>query len=230
MNARDVTSTSRTSDDGLPAFVSARSRLFGIACRMLGSAAEAEDIVQDVWLRWQTADRDAVRDPRAFLVTTTTRLALNHAQSARIRREEYVGSSLPEPLDDVDRTPLGAEHGEALGFAVLILMEKLTPKERAAYILREAFNYAYVEIAATLQVTEPCCRQLVTRARKRIAEGHRAPVTASQRRRLLDAFTQASRRGDLAALEGVLLATDVGRLRALDSGPRVPVSVAPQAD
>jgi len=211
MTALDVSSTSSRSDKDLYAFVRARRRLFGIACRMLGSAAEAEDIVQEVWLRWHRADRSTVRDPHAFLVTTTTRLAINHTQSARRRREAYVSSELPEPSYD-DASPHGAERGEALGFALSILMQTLAPKERASYILREAFNYTYVEIAEILQVNEPCCRQLVTRARKHIAEGHRAPVNPSQQRRLVDAFTQASRKGDLASLEGLLM-TDIARRR-----------------
>jgi len=200
-------------DDGLSAFVGARGRLFGIARRMLGSAAEAEDIVQDVWLRWQAADRSCVRDPLAFLVTATTRLAINHVQSARCRRESYVGSSLADSIDGGADPRLGAERDEALAFAVQTLLEKLAPKERAAYILREAFNYAHREIAEILRVNEPYCRQLVTRARKHIAEEQRAPVTVSEQRRLLAAFTKATRKGDLAGLEGVLAASKAPVLR-----------------
>ncbi len=128
-------------EDGLSQFISARPRLFGIAYRMLGSAAEAEDILQDVWLRWQAADRNAVLDPPAFLATITTRLAINLAQSARLRRESYVGTWLPEPVDTANDPCLGAERGEAVEFAVLLLLETLSPTERAAYILREAFDY-----------------------------------------------------------------------------------------
>src|SRR5215831_10544244 len=131
-------------DDGLSAFVVARGRLFGIARRMLGSAAEAEDIVQDVWLRWQAADRSTVRDPFAFLATATKRLAINHVQSARFRRESYVGSSLSDSIDTGADPRLGVERDEALTFA-LTLLENLAPKERAAYILREAFDYAHRE-------------------------------------------------------------------------------------
>ncbi|MET0791327.1 MAG: RNA polymerase sigma-70 factor [Polyangiaceae bacterium] len=195
-------------DDGLSAFVNARSRLFGIAYRMLGSSVEAEDIVQDVWLRWQTADRSVVRDPPAFLVTTTTRLAINHAQCARSRRETYVGPWLPEPVDTSADPGLGAERGEALQFAVLMLLEKLAPKERAAYVLREAFSYDYPQIAQILRANEVHCRQLVTRARKHIAEGRRSPVGAAEQRRLLVAFMNAAQNGDLAGLEG-LFASDV---------------------
>ncbi|HEV7732050.1 MAG TPA: RNA polymerase sigma-70 factor [Candidatus Binatia bacterium] len=195
-------------DDGLSAFVSGRSRLFGIAYRMLGSAAEAEDVVQDVWLRWQTTDRSIVRDPPAFLVTTTTRLAINLAQSARARHETYVGQWLPEPVDTSADPGLGAERGEALEMAVLLLLEKLSPTERAAYVLREAFDYTYPQIADILQLSEANTRQLVTRARKHIADGRRAPVSSAEQRRLLGAFIAAATKGDLATLEG-LFASDV---------------------
>ena len=169
-------------DDGLSVFVSVRPRLFGIAYRMLGSAAEAEDIVQDVWLRWQTTDRSVVLNPPAFLATTTTRLAINLAQSARSRRETYVGPWLPEPVDTSSDPHLGAERGEALEFAVLLLLEKLSPTERAAYILREAFNYPYEDIADILQLAEANTRQLVTRARKHLADGRREPMRSDEQR------------------------------------------------
>jgi RNA polymerase sigma-70 factor (ECF subfamily) len=133
-------------DDALSAFAEVRPRLFGIAYRMLGSAAEAEDIVQDVWLRWQSANRSVVENPRAFLTTTTTRLCINVAQSAQARRETYVGTWLPEPVDTSMDPGLGAERDEALKLAVLVLLEKLSPTERAAYILREAFDYSYSQI------------------------------------------------------------------------------------
>ena len=162
-----------SSDDGLSAFLSVRPRLFGIAYRMLGSAAEAEDIVQDVWVRWQTADRSVVRDAAAFLATTTTRLAINVMQSARSRRETYVGPWLPEPVDTSADPGLGAERGEALEFGVLVLLEKLSPTERAAYILREAFDYAYRDIANVLRLEEANARQVVTRARQHVANGRR---------------------------------------------------------
>jgi RNA polymerase sigma-70 factor (TIGR02957 family) len=197
-----------THDDGLSDFVSVRPRLFGIAYRMLGSAVEAEDIVQDVWLRWQTTDRSVVRDPPAFLATTTTRLAINLTKSAYSRRETYVGPWLPEPVDTSADPGLGAERGEALRLAVLVLLEKLSPAERAAYVLREAFDYSYQQIADILQLEEANIRQLVTRARKHIADGRRAPVSSAEQRRLLAAFVDAARNGDLAALEG-LFASDI---------------------
>jgi RNA polymerase sigma-70 factor (TIGR02957 family) len=195
-------------DDGLSAFVGARRRLFGIAYRMLGSAVEAEDILQEVWMRWQGADRTGVNNATAYLATMTTRLAINVAQSARSRHETYVGPWLPEPVDTSADPTLGAERGEALEFAVLVLLEKLSPKERAAYILHEAFNYPHTEIADMLRVSEANARQLVSRARKHIADGRRTPVSSTDQRRLLDAFMIAAQQGDLATLHG-LFASDI---------------------
>jgi RNA polymerase sigma-70 factor (TIGR02957 family) len=195
-------------DDGLGAFFGVRPRLFGIAYRMLGSAAEAEDLVQDVWMRWQATDRNAVQDAPAYLATIATRLAINVVQSARRRREEYFGVWLPEPVDTSADPGLGAERGEALELAVLLLLERLAPNERAAYILREAFDYPYDEIRGILKVSEANARQLVTRARKHIAEGRRRRVDAVEQRRLLDTFIAAARKGDLAPLED-LFADDV---------------------
>jgi RNA polymerase sigma factor (sigma-70 family) len=197
-----------TEDDGLSAFLRVRSRLFGIAYRMLGSAAEAEDIVQDVWVRWQTADRSVVRDSAAFLATTTTRLAINVIQSARARRETCVGPWLPEPVDTSADPGLGAERREALQFALVVLLEKLSLTERAAYVLREAFDYRYREIAGILRLEEANTRQLVTRARQHVAQGRRAPVSSIEQRRLLNAFIGAAERGDVAELEG-LFASDI---------------------
>jgi RNA polymerase sigma factor (sigma-70 family) len=160
-------------EDGLSAFAPVRPRLFGIAYRMLGSAAEAEDVVQDVWMRWQSTNRKAVENPAAFLATTTTRLCINLAQSAHTRRETYIGTWLPEPVDTSADPGVGAERGEAIKLAVLLLLEKLSPTERAAYVLREAFDYPYDQIASILQMGEANVRQLVSRARKHIADGRR---------------------------------------------------------
>src|ERR1700759_181475 len=175
-------------DDGLSAFAAVRPRLFGIAYRMLGSATEAEDIVQDVWLRWQATDRSVVENPPAFLATTTTRMCINFAQSAQSRRETYIGPWLPEPVDTSSDPALGAERGEALGLAILLLLEKLSPTERAAYVLREAFDYSYREIAELLEMEEANTRQLVSRARKHGAERRYTPASAVEQRRLLEAF------------------------------------------
>src|ERR1700742_3564865 len=119
-------------EDGLSAFAGVRPRLFGIAYRMLGSAAEAEDVVQDVWMRWQSTNRNVVENPPAFLATTTTRLCINLSQSAHSRRESYIGTWLPEPVDTSADPGIGAERGESLKLAVLLLLEKLSPTERAA--------------------------------------------------------------------------------------------------
>lgn len=191
-------------DDAVAVFNQVRPRLMGIAYRMLGSHTEAEDLVQEVWLRWQAADRDAVQSPVAYLSTAVTRLAINASQSARARRETYIGPWLPEPVDTSADPYLGAEHGEALSFAVLLVLERLSPTERAAYILREAFDYPYDELAAMLQTSEAAVRQLVSRARKRIRAERRTEVSGDQQKTLLTAFVAAARSGDLAVLEQLL--------------------------
>lgn len=193
--------------EALEVFTSVRPRLFGIAYRMLSSVTEAEDLVQDVWLRWQMYDRSTVLNPGAFLATTTTRLAINALQSARMRRETYVGPWLPEPVDTSADPYLGAERGEALEFAALMLMEKLTPTERAAYVLREAFDYTYEKIADVLRSTEPAARQLVSRARKHMTGERRRPAPAVAQRQLLTTFITAARSGDMTALEQLFAAT-----------------------
>lgn len=193
----------RAIDDGLVAFCELRPRLRCIACRIVGSAAEAEDIVQDVWLRWQATDRSVVRDAPGFLVTTTKRLAINLARSARVRRETCVGSRLPERVDSGGDPGTEAERNESLECAVLLLLEKLRPAERASYVLREAFSYRYRRIAGILHLSEANTRQLVKRARKHIAIGSCGPVSSTERRRLLGAFVAAAREGDLGALEGL---------------------------
>jgi RNA polymerase sigma-70 factor (TIGR02957 family) len=191
-------------DDALAIFQAVRGRLFGIAYRMLGSANEAEDIVQEAWLRWQGTDRSVVQDAPAFLATATTRLAINALQSARVRRETYIGPWLPEPVDTSDDPTLGAERAEALGFAVLVMLERLTPTERAAYVLREAFAYPYEQICEIVQVSEAAARQLVSRARKHLAGERRREVPQSEQRRLLTAFLSAAKTGDLIELERLL--------------------------
>lgn len=191
-------------DEALAAFQAVRGRLFGIAYRMLGSASEAEDIVQEAWVRWQGTDRTVVQDPPAFLATTTTRLAINALQSARSQRETYIGPWLPEPVDTSADPTLGAERAEALGFAVLVMLERLTPTERAAYVLREAFAYPYEQICDIVQVSEAAARQLVSRARKHLTGERRREVPQSEQRRLLTAFLAAAKTGDLIQLERLL--------------------------
>ena len=193
----------------LASFEAVRRRLFGVAYRMLGSVTEAEDVVQDVWIRWQRyTERSAPDSVEAFLVTMTTRRCITVATSARARRETYIGPWLPEPVDTSADPTLGAERAEALETAVLVLLEKLTPTERAAYVLREAFDYPYAAIAAIVDVTPANARQLVSRARRHLAEERRTPVPAAEHRRLLEAFLEAARDGDIGRLE-TLLAEDV---------------------
>lgn len=195
-------------DDAVAVFDAQRRRLFGIAYRMLGTVADAEDIVQDTWIRWQNTDRSRVDEPAAFLATIATRLSINVLQSARTRRETYIGPWLPEPVNTDDDPALGAERAEALQFAILLTLEKLTPTERAAYILREAFDYPYPRIAEVISTSVVSARQLVSRARAHLASARQATVEPSVQRRLLEAFLSAARKGDAQELEK-LFAEDV---------------------
>ncbi|MEU8327723.1 RNA polymerase sigma factor SigJ [Micromonospora sp. NPDC048839] len=191
----------------LEVFGAVRPRLFGIAYRMLGSVAEAEDVVQEAWLRWQQTDRSQVRDPTGFLVTTTSRLALNAATSARARRELYPGPWLPEPVDTAADPTLRAERTESLELAVLLLLERLTPAERAVYVLREAFDYPFRRIGEVLDVSEAYARQLGRRARTHLVQQRRDPVAQTDHNRLLRAILAAARSGELTRLEELLAAT-----------------------
>ena len=188
-------------------FQTHRGRLFGIAYRMLGSATEADDVLQDAWLRWSKVT-DEVRDTPAYLATIVTRLSLTALDSARARRETYIGPWLPEPVDTSADPLLGAERGEALSLAVLLLLERLSPAERAAYVLHEAFDYPFALIADVLSITPANARQLASRARAHLDRERGATVSAEQRDRLLAGITNAAQTGDLAALEA-LLAADV---------------------
>jgi RNA polymerase sigma-70 factor (ECF subfamily) len=205
-------------------FLASRPRLFGIAYRMLGSVAEAEDIVQEAWLRWQTSDRSAVLEPIAYLVSIVTRLSIDFAQSARVRRETYIGPWLPEPIDTSADPTLGAERVEALQLAVMLLLEKLPPTERAAYILREAFDYSHRQIAEVLDLSESNARQIVTRARKHIASERRSPATKAENERLLRAFIAAAQHGELSSLERLLSSAAVSYS---DGGGVVRAATAP---
>jgi RNA polymerase sigma-70 factor (ECF subfamily) len=189
-------------------FEQQRGRLFGIAYRMLGEVGLAEDVVQNAWLRWNTAKQDAVAEPGAYLATVVTRLAITELTSARARREVYVGPWLPEPVDTSADPLLGAERGEALSMAVLVLLERLSPAERAAFVLHEAFDYPHARVADVLETTEANARQLFARAKKHLDAGRTQPVSVAERDRLLGAFLAAAGAGDLAALEAVL-ASDV---------------------
>jgi len=189
-------------DDVVGPFLQARPRLLRIAARVL-DRGEAEDVVQEAWVRWRTCDRAVVANPTAFLVTTTTRLAINTGTSARARRERRLGPSQPERAGRGPDPAAAAEGAEALTVALGLLLERLTPGERAAYLLRQAFGYAYADIAALLDLTEVNARQLVSRAGRHLATGRRQPVHADDRRRLALAF-RAATGGDLAPLEHLL--------------------------
>ncbi|WTW98395.1 sigma-70 family RNA polymerase sigma factor [Streptomycetaceae bacterium NBC_01309] len=249
----DVVSESRSSSEGATAdeaagkaghhggadaaadvdFESVRSRLFGIAYRQLGRVADAEDVVQDVWLRWQSVDRARVQDCLAFLVTVTTRVALNAATSARARHEISVEDWSPKPAPGSADPAPGAERREALESAVRLLMERLPPVERAVYILREAFEYPFREIADLLGVSEGNARQLAFRARRHLARRRRHPVDAGELDGLLEAFLDAARRGNMARLIGLFkdLRTPPSRENSLrtarpgEAAERVPVAL-----
>ncbi|UYK86443.1 RNA polymerase sigma-70 factor [Xanthomonas sacchari] len=212
-----------------PTFESHRPRLFGLAYRLLGSRADAEDIVQDAWLRWQASDRGTIRDPEAWLVTATTRLGLDRLRAARSARVHYVGPWLPEPLEIADAEDADPaerhDRAEQVSLAFLALLERLNPHERAAFLLKEAFDYDYAQIGRTLERSEAGCRQLVHRARERLGQGQaRFAVTPERHRQLLDRFLHASQRGDRAAIVALLHAD--AQLRS-DGGGKVTASLRP---
>lgn len=210
-----------------PTFEAQRPRLFSLAYRLLGTPADAEDVVQDAWLRWHGADRSAIRDPEAWLVTAATRLGLDRLRAARAARTDYVGPWLPEPLS-VDTAPDPAHAGETaseVSLAFLALLERLNPDERAAFLLKEAFDYDYARIGEWLGHSEANCRQLVHRARERLRAGRsRFDVSPERHRRLLQRFMEASQRGDRAAITALL--TDDARLVS-DGGGKVTAALRP---
>lgn len=187
-----------------------RARLFGIAYRMLGSVMDAEDIVQEAALRWQRAPADEAQSRQAYLTTIVTRLCIDHLRSARVRREEYIGPWLPEPV--ITEAPPDADHAalsESLSMAFLVLLESLTPTERAVFLLREVFDYDYAEIARIVDKSEAACRQLVSRARQRVTgRPRRQPVTLEEGERLAQQFALTCATGDVPGLMN-LLAPDV---------------------
>ena len=209
-------------------FESHRPALFGIAYRMLGNAAEAEDVVQDAWLRFERAGTDA-ESPKAFLSTIVSRLCLDRLRSARAKRETYPGQWLPEPLvEPIDAAPtpddlVGGQ--ELISYATMVLLENLAPHERAVFVLSEAFNYSHREIATTLGVSEPGSRQLLHRARQRLHErDQRYGTTVAERRRLTEAFLRAASAGEMEPLKD-LLAEDI--VVTSDGGGKVPAAVNP---
>ncbi len=195
----------------LATFDQYRSLLFSIAYRMLGSVADAEDMLQETFIRWQQAREEEFRSPRAFLITIISRLCINHLQSARVRREEYVGQWLPEPIvTGPGSDPLEIIRvDESLSMAFLVMLERLTPVERAVFLLREVFEYEYPEIATVLGESEANCRQILHRARQHVtAMRPRFKTSQSQQSDLLERFLKATGSGDLEGLVD-LLATDV---------------------
>jgi RNA polymerase sigma-70 factor (ECF subfamily) len=203
-------------------FESLRPRLFGIAYRMLGVRADAEDVVQEAWLRWQVADTASLQSADAWLVTVTTRLAIDRLRAAKAEREAYVGSWLAEPLVAVDeRTPeAAAEFAGDLSMAFLHLLERLAPEERAAFLLRRVFDYDYPEIAAILGKSEAAVRQVVHRAGERVQAGRpRFQVPAETQLRMLERFVLAARSGERAAIRALL---DENAQAIGDGGGKVP--------
>jgi RNA polymerase sigma-70 factor (ECF subfamily) len=191
------------------AFETHRSHLLGVAYRMLGSLAEAEDIVQESWLRWERTEQDGIANPRAFLSRIVTNLCLDQMKSARARREEYVGPWLPDPVAEGVGPDVEAERADSLSVALLLALERLSPLERAAFLLHDIFDMDYPEVASQLGRSEASCRQLTARARAHVqADKPRFRVAQDEGDRLVDAFLAASQSGETSAFAG-LLADDV---------------------
>ena len=187
----------------MDAFEQHRGRLHGIAYRMLGSRAEAEDIVQEAWLRWNRAASAEIRAPKAWLITATTRLCIDRLRQLRADRESYVGPWLPEPLtlEAVPAADHDTELASDLSVAFLAVLERLAPEERAAFLLHEVFESGYADIASILGKSEATCRQIVSRARRRVRDGRpRVEVSVDARARLLSGLVQAIQKQDQAAL------------------------------
>ncbi|MGW7819642.1 RNA polymerase sigma-70 factor [Streptomyces puniciscabiei] len=224
-----------TTDTATDVFEEHRSLLMGVAYRMLGRVADAEDVVQDAWLRWSRADRGEVREPRAYLVRITTRLAIDRLRQVRTRGEAYVGPWLPEPYltefgdvapDAADRAVLA----DSVSLALLVVLESLSPLERAVFVLREAFGYPYAEIAALLDRGEAAVRQLAGRARRHVEERRpRYDVDPGRRRELTERFLAAAADGDLDGLMSVL-APDVRLVGDSGGKAKAPLRVLHTAD
>ncbi|MGH3307016.1 MAG: RNA polymerase sigma-70 factor [Nocardioides sp.] len=197
-------------------FVAHRNLLFTVAYEMLGSAADAEDVLQETWLRWSEVDRSEVRDERAYLVRITTRLSLNRMRTMARRRESYVGPWLPEPLLTSPDVAEDVELADSISMAMLVVLESLTPTARAVFVLREVFEVGYDEIAAAVDKSPSAVRQIMHRARERVAERRpRGEVTTSERDLVMARFRDATATGDLQSLlevisPDVVLLTDGG--------------------
>ncbi|MDR5808878.1 RNA polymerase sigma-70 factor [Caballeronia sp. LZ019] len=220
--AASPTSSHESLDDATGTFDALRARLQGIAYRMLSSVAEAEDVVQDAWLRWYGADRAKIDNGEAWLVAVTTRLSIDRLRALKAQREHYAGIWLPEPQAiDAPHTPEQIrERADDISVAFLLLLERLTPEARAAFLLREVFDVDYDEVASTLGKTETACRQLVSRAKIQLRESRpRLSVPREIHLRLLTKFAEALQKGDFAEIHSMIAdeATLVG-----DGGGRVP--------
>ncbi len=201
-----------------------RGLLEGLAYRLCGVRADAEDLVQETYLRWRAGDRTQIRDPRAWLVTVCSRLAMDFLKSARRRRETYVGVWLPEPyLDGADPNPAAqARVDDSVSFALMVALETLTPAERAAFLLHDVFGYGFDEVAVILRKSEPSCRKLASRARVAVRRGKpRFPGSAEEHRRLLETFFAAAHSGEMNRLKELL--TESVELHS-DGGGQVPTA------
>jgi len=213
--------------DDVLVFERHRAYLRGLAYRMTGSLADAEDVVQEAYLRWQNADTSSVQEPRAFLATLVTRLCLDHLKSARVRRETYVGPWLPEPVLDVGDLTAEAvtELAQDLSVALLLALERLLPVERAAFLLHDVFDYDHPEIAEMLGKSPAACRKLAERARVHVRESRvRTQPSEEECSRVLQAFLTAVTRGDASALGEMLVADAV---LYSDGGGRVTAALKP---
>lgn len=217
-------------DSATEVFEEHRTVLFGVAYRVLGRVADAEDVVQEAWLRWTGASREDVREPRAYLVRVTTRLAIDRLRQVRSRNESYVGPWLPEPCvtDYAATVPDTAERAvlaDSVSLALLVVLESLSPLERAVFVLREAFGYSFAEIAATLERSEAAVRQLAGRARGHVEERRpRYEADPAERRDLTERFLAAAVGGDLEGLMA-LLAPDARLVGDSGGKARAPLNV-----
>ena len=188
-------------------FLEQRGRLFCIAYRMLGSRSEAEDMLQEAWLRWDAADIDSIREPAAWLTTVVTRLSLDQLRRGQRQRQSYIGPWLPEPLvsEEADAPEKPLEVADDLSMAFLLLLERLSPEERAAYLLREVFDTSYADVAHMLDKQEAACRKLVSRAKARVqTERSRYSVDTQTHQQVLKKFASAMHTGDLGELMLIL--------------------------
>ena len=211
-------------DPGVAAFEAARPRLQRLAYRMLGSVGEAEDVVQDAWLRWRRVDPDQIDDPTAWLVSATTRLCIDRMRADRARRQAYVGPWLPDPLiEDIAEDPV--ERAEDVSVAFLLALERLSPLERAVFLLHDVFDADYAAVAKTLKRSEAACRQLAARARAHVRNARpRFDVSQEEVARLAGAFMDAAQRGDFAALSELLTEDAV---LISDGGGKRPAALRP---